>query len=358
MRTFNDFMNAKLKVRLEDDSLRKLKIQEDLIDFSSNDYLGIARNNCSGSTGSRLISGNTKSLENLEESFSKDVGYEQALFFNSGYQANVGLIPALTDRNSTILYDQYIHASLRDGIELSLAKSYSFKHNDLEHLKKHLEKVNGLVLIVVESVYSMDGDSPDLQKLIDLAEEYEAEIVVDEAHALGLIGEKGQGLIAHLKLQKKILATIYPLGKAVGSSGAFVCGSELLKSYLVNFCRSMIFSTAPSQTIVKEIGRQLELMKSNSDRSDLFQLKTHFLSGISDMFEVVTGPFGAIVSVMISGNSNAKKLEKEISEKGVFVKAILHPTIPKGQERLRICFHQYNSIEDVDLLLSIINRSN
>jgi 8-amino-7-oxononanoate synthase len=204
----------------------------------------------------------------------------------------------------------------------------------------------------------MDGDSPDLQKLINLAEEYGAEIIVDEAHGLGIIGNKGQGLVAHLNLQEKVLATIYPLGKAVGSSGAFVCGSELLKSYLVNFCRSFIFSTAPSKTIVKEVEKQLGLIKSKTDRSEILQLKSYFLLGISEKFEVITGPFGAIVSVMISGNSNAKKIEKEISEKGVFVKAILYPTIPKGQERLRICFHQYNSKEDVDLLLSILNRSN
>ena len=357
MKTFNDFMNAKLIDRQRNSNLRELSLNKEIIDFSSNDYLGIAKKNQTGSTGSRLISGNSKEIEELEIAFSEYIGAEHALFFHSGYQANIGLIPALTDRNSTIFYDEYIHASLRDGIQLSHAKSYSFKHNDISYLEERLKKTDGLALVIVESVYSMDGDSPDLIKLMSIARKYGAEVIVDEAHALGVIGEKGIGLVGHLKLENEVLAAVYPLGKALGSSGAFVTGSKLLRNYLINFCRSFIFSTAPSNTIVNEVKNQLELLIENNHRSSIIHLKTYFLNLISDKYKVNTGPHGAIVSLKMPGNFGVKKLELGLLKEGIFVKSIMHPTVQMGEERLRICFHQFNSKEDVDLLISFLNRS-
>ena len=156
MPTFNDNMYKKLIIRKEISNYRELTLHDYEIDFSSNDYLGIAKTNNTGSTGSRLISGNYNEIEKLENDFSVFVGSERSLFYNSGYQANVGIIPALSDRNTTIIYDEFIHASLRDGIRLSYSKNYSFVHNDLNNLKGKLERANGLILIVVESVYSME----------------------------------------------------------------------------------------------------------------------------------------------------------------------------------------------------------
>ena len=174
---------------------RKLGVYDSLIDFSSNDYLGIASENKSGATGSRLISGNSKDLEELESIFAAKVGAQAALYYSAGYLANIGLLPTITDRFTTIISDELIHASLIDGIRLSYAKRYSFKHNDLEHLEKLLQSHNGKKIIVAETVYSMDGDSPELNQLFNLVSKYEdTYVVLDEAHGLGLSGKNNLGI--------------------------------------------------------------------------------------------------------------------------------------------------------------------
>ena len=351
-------MTEKLIEREKQSKLRDLKIYSDKVDFSSNDYLGIAKANNSGSTGSRLISGNNVLIENLEVKFSSFINQECSLLFHSGFQANLGLIPTITPRGSTIIYDELIHASLRDGIKLSNANSFSFKHNNLEHLKERLELSKGLVFIIIESVYSMDGDSPNLVDLIKLSDQYSANVIVDEAHALGIVGENGEGLVHHLKLSNKVLATIYPLGKALGSSGSFISGSRVLKKFLVNYCRSFIYSTAPSNTIVKEISTQLDVLINYTERNNIFKLKKYFLNKIDESVSVISGEYGAIVSVLIPDKLRLKKIEQSLLNEDFFVKAILHPTVAKGKERLRVCFHSYNTDNEIDRLLYIFNKFN
>ena len=356
MESFNDFMQLKLNERISSSSKRQLPLTDKLIDFSSNDYLGIANERITGSTGSRLISGNSNEVNALEHFFSELVNAESALFFPSGYQANVGLIPSISDRNTTILYDEYIHASLRDGIQLSHAKSFSYKHNDLIHLNQRLEKIEGLKLIITESVFSMDGDSPDLEKLLELARKYDAGVVIDEAHSFGISGIEGKGMVNSLGIQKEILAVVYPMGKAVGTSGAFITGNQLLKDYLINFCRSFIYSTAPSKTLVKEVHEQLKLITASYNKTSIHLLKDYFVKHLSKSYHLITGENSAIISIKIPGNENVKKIENELMKAGIFAKSIMHPTVPKGEERLRICFHDFNSKADVDLLVGQLNQ--
>lgn len=351
-------MLNRINERHESGLYRELSIYpSSSVDFSSNDYLGIAKSNSTGSTGSRLISGNSKKIVDLENTFSKLVGSEASLFFSSGYQANVGLIPALSDRDTVIFYDELIHASLRDGIRLSLASSFSFRHNDLGHLESRLSNSNGKKIIIAEAVYSMDGDSPCVDSLIDLCNRYGAELIIDEAHSFGISGGKGLGLVADKQLSNQILATVYPLGKAVGSSGCFIAGSKILREYLINFCRSFIYSTAPSLSIVNEVGSQLNEMIFLENRNKLIENKNYFLERIKSK-NILTGQNSAIVSVQYGDSKSLKNIESLLFDNGIVVKAILYPTVAKGTERLRICFHTFNSKKEIDLLLNILNQDN
>ena len=324
---------------------RQLKKYNNLIDFSSNDYLGIAKKNASGATGSRLISGNYNELESLENDFANLLSAPSALYFGAGYLANIGLIPTVTDRFSTIFSDELIHASLIDGIRLSYAKRFSFKHNNLSHLDKLLQKKEGRKIIIVETVYSMDGDSTDLDALFEIATNYEdTYVIIDEAHGLGISGENNLGMAQKFLSYPSCLAIVYPLGKAAGLSGAFVVGSKLLKDYLINFSRPFIYSTGPSKFLISALQNQLKEL-TEKDTSNLNKLKAYFITLLDKKYNILSGEFGAIVSILTKEKS--KFLEQQLLSDNLFVKAILSPTVPKGQERLRICFHDYNSYEEL-----------
>ncbi len=344
---------------------RELKITDHLIDFSSNDYLGLASNPLSnktnlaklGSTGSRLISGNFEQIEKLEKEMALFFNVEAALIFTNGYLANMGLLSALVKRNDIIIYDQLIHASLRDGIQLSKSKNYSFSHNDVNDLEKKLQIATSnrlddtQVFVVIESVYSMDGDSPDLISMEKLCSKYSANCLVDEAHALGTVGNKGEGLVQLLSLESKITARVFTFGKALGCDGAVVLGSDNLRNYLINTCRSFIYSTAPSPLKIESIHYQWNKLTSTFSLNEHSQhLKKHLLKKIEGKLEVKTGEFGNIVMVIIKGNEYVKKASNYLNSKGMDVRAILSPTVPEGSERLRICIHEFNTLEEIDLL--------
>ena len=202
----------------------------------------------------------------------------------------------------------------------------------------------------------MDGDSPNIQAITELAKHHSAELIVDEAHSFGIAGANGLGLIEDKNLSSDILATIYPLGKAVGSSGCFVTGSEILREYLINFCRSFIYSTAPSLSIVKEVSKQLNQI-SSFNRRQVIKNKDYFLLN-TKVGSILTGENSAIVSIKFKDVQILKEVENALLKNGIAVKAILYPTVPKGTERLRICFHSFNSKEEIDLLITIINQTN
>jgi len=372
-------LQQKLHFRKEANALRKLPMPTSGIDFSSNDYLGFAKNEqifdathqylvdntikINGATGSRLISGNHNLYDITEKYIAAFHQSEAALIFNSGYDANVGFFSAVPQRNDVILYDELCHASIRDGIQMSNAKSYKFQHNDYEDLESKIAKLQTSnsefqsIYIVTESVFSMDGDSPNIETLVQLSEKFKALLVVDEAHALGVFGEKGEGVIQSQQLQNKVFARIMTFGKGLGCHGAAILGSSELKEYLVNFARSFIYTTGLSPHSVatilvayQNLNQSVELQKLKENITFFNQQKQ--LLGIKPLFVYSKS---AIHSAILPGNDKVKNIAAQLQEKGFEVKAILSPTVPEGQERLRFCLHSYTTEQEMKNVLTELN---
>ena len=369
-------LQQKLETRTVNHVLRKLPEPNALIDFSSNDYLGFAKSELifeathhllvgkdlkiNGATGSRLLSGNHVLYAEAEDFIAQFHKAESALIFNSGYDANVGFFSAVPQRSDVILYDELSHASIRDGIQLSNAKAYKFQHNDFEDLEKLLkrfQKETSEIYVVTESVFSMDGDCPNLEELIALTEKYHAYLVLDEAHALGVFGERGEGLAQSLNFHDKVFARIMTFGKGLGCHGAAIIGSNELRNYLVNFARSFIYTTGLSPHAVATILTAYQhLGDENSNR--LRRNIVHFnqeknLLGLKPLF---VRSKSAIQSAIIPGNEKVKNIALQLQQKGFDVKAILSPTVPEGQERLRFCLHSYNSKEEISEVLQLLSK--
>ena len=365
----------KLENRRQNNSLRQLPSFNNLVDFSSNDYIGFSKSESifklahhyliendiiqNGATGSRLISGN-HSLYQITETFIAEFHEaESALIFNSGYDANVGFFSAVPQRNDVILCDELSHASIRDGILMSNAKSYKFNHNDFEDLERLILKFPDTnIYIVTETVFSMDGDSPNLEELIELSEKYNCYLVVDEAHTLGVFGDKGEGLTQYLQLHNRIFARIMTFGKGLGCHGAAVLGSVDLKDYLVNFARSFIYTTGLSPHSVSTVFTAYQQLNIEKDtigklrQNIIFFNQQKNLLGLKPMF---VRSKSAIQSAIVPGNENVKKLAQQLQDKGFHVKPILSPTVPEGQERLRFCIHSYNSEEEINQVLQLLS---
>lgn len=365
----------KLENRRLNNSLRQLPSFNNLVDFSSNDYIGFSKSEPifklshhylieneiiqNGATGSRLISGNHSLYQITETFIAQFHEAESALIFNSGYDANVGFFSAVPQRNDVILYDELSHASIRDGILMSNAKSYKFDHNDFEDLERLILKFPDTnIYIVTETVFSMDGDSPNLEELVELSEKYNCYLVVDEAHTLGVFGEKGEGLTQYLQLHNRIFARIMTFGKGLGCHGAAVLGSTDLKDYLINFARSFIYTTGLSPHSVSTVFtayQQLNVEKETIEKlrqNIVFFNQQKNLLGLKPMF---VRSKSAIQSAIVPGNENVKKLAQQIQDKGYDVKPILSPTVPEGQERLRFCIHSYNSEEEINQVLQLLS---
>jgi 8-amino-7-oxononanoate synthase len=347
------------------------------IDFCSNDYLGLVRSRellelaetewkrlkedgtsqLLGSGGSRLLAGNSPYAEMLENELAAFYRAESGLLFNSGYAANTGIFSAIPQRGDTILYDEFVHASVRDGIRLSAAKSWSFRHNDLAHLEALLQKAEGTIYVTAEAVYSMDGDEAPLEEMVALCEKYGAALVLDEAHSNGLYGEKGAGLAVAKGLHERLFARVMTFGKAPGCHGAFIVGSRQLRDYLVNFSRPFIYSTAlPLHDLAVVRCSVAHFSKREDLRRQLFSLVDYFRNAALAHSIPLTASHSAIQAVIVPGNENARKLAAACREKKLDVRAILSPTVPEGKERLRIILHSFNSEGEVDDLVKIIGE--
>lgn len=361
-----DFLNRKLQQRKEADAFRQLNLLGAGIDFCSNDYLGIVRNKLIrfnhenevyGSTGSRLISGNYSLIEEVEKQLSAFHEAEAALIFNSGYDANTGLLGCVPQRGDTVIYDQLSHASIRDGIRLCMAYSFSFAHNNVDDLERRLQSAKGNIFVVTESVFSMDGDTAPLKEIIALCQEYNAHLIIDEAHATGVIGERGEGLVQALGLQQKCFARMHTFGKAVGCHGAVVLGSKQLRDYLINFSRPFIYTTALPSSAAKAIGIAYTLFPSmNAERAQLNNLIKIFKEKAAGL--QLCHSSTSIQGVIIPGNENVKRAASALQQNGFDVRPILYPTVPKDQERLRIVLHSYNTAEQVNKLIDTIEFAN
>lgn len=370
---FPEKLSRKLLQRKENQLLRDLQKPFNLIDFSSNDYLGFAKseiifNNThqflvnkniksNGATGSRLLSGNHKLYIETETFLADTHQSESALIFNSGYDANLGFFSSVPLRGDIILYDEFSHASIRDGIQLSNAKAYKFKHNNVEHLNEILKRVQhdkNTIYVVTESVFSMDGDSPDLKLLVKTCKKYNAFLIVDEAHAIGVFNN---GLIQNLNLQNDVFARIITFGKALGCHGAIVLGSEQLTQYLVNFARSFIYTTGLSPHSVATINQSYKQLTSSNDIENIDKLKHnihHFIAEVKRLNLNFIASNSAIHCCIIGGNKQTKLTSEKLKQNGFDVKPILSPTVQKGEERLRFCLHSYNSKVEITKVLELL----
>jgi 8-amino-7-oxononanoate synthase len=358
-----------LEERTKKQLLRQLPTDMKGIDFYSNDYLGFATNQVlfgmieeemrniapkqAGASGSRLLSGNNPYVEALERYIADFHEVEAALVFNSGYTANVGLLSCIAAKEDTLIMDELIHASLIDGARLSKATRVRFQHNDLADLATKLRAAKGNKLVVVESVYSMDGDICPLLEMHALCENYNAKLIVDEAHGIGVFGEKGAGLVHHLGLQHEVFATVVTYGKALGAHGAAILGKQWLKDYLVNFSRPFIFTTAPSiHQLATLFAAYSYLPKVNKSRQKLQSLIAYLNNKKQATCFNWLPSNTAIQSVIIPGNEAVMKAAKHLQANGIAAMGIRYPSVARGKERIRICLHSFNTEKEIDYLIA------
>lgn len=380
-------LQQKLDLRAREGALRTLRLSALTTDFCSNDYLGIARDRLlshdphltSGSTGSRLLAGNYPLLGIVEDELAAFHGAEAALLYNSGYDANVGLLSCVPQKGDVILYDALAHASIRDGIRLSFARAFSFRHNDVEDLENKLRAATGgaepaevggaapaetlgataaatggNVYVVTETLFSMDGDLCPLRAIADCCRRYGAWLIVDEAHATGVIGERGEGLVQQEDLEAACFARVHTFGKALGAHGAVILGSDRLKQYLVNFSRALIYTTALPPASAGLIRSAYNVFPGMDDRrKQLRQLIAGFQSSEIPFAKLPgTSP---IQVVLIPGNERVRGVASALQTAGLDVRPILYPTVPKDTERLRIVLHAFNTEQEVQLLVRLLN---
>jgi 8-amino-7-oxononanoate synthase len=365
-----NFLENQISVQRKSGLIRNLKTGfEGLIDFASNDYLGLARSielfeqineevlgtaKRNGSTGSRLLTGNSSYTEQTEKFLAEIFQAESALIFNSGYSANLSVLSSIPQKDDTIIYDEHSHASIKDGARLSLAKRFAFRHNDLDDLELKIKKSTGRVYIIVESIYSMDGDECPLDDLCDLAEKYDACIVLDEAHSTGVMGENGNGMAIERSLHKKVFVRIYTFGKAMGIHGAVVVGTNSIRDYLINFARPFIYTTALSPHDIASVRCAFKYLTLNKNLQ--LNLKNNIEKFLSETVQVKnrTQSKSAIQTLIVPGNDNVRSVAKYLNEKGFDVRPILSPTVPKGLERLRISLHSFNSALEIEKFTSLL----
>jgi 8-amino-7-oxononanoate synthase len=371
LESINRFISENLEYRKDNNSLRALRPENNLIDFCSNDYLGFAHSMeframfeselkkypffHMGSGGSRLLAGNDTFTEKLEKDIAEFHKAESSLLFNSGYDANIGLFSSLPQRGDTIISDEYIHASIIDGIRLSHATRFVFRHNDLQSLEQKIKLAKGRIFIVVESIYSMDGDEAPLNEISKIAKKFDAALIVDEAHATGIFGKAGRGIVHELGLCDDVFARIITFGKGMGTHGAAVLGSDKLRTYLINFSRSFIYTTASSFISHLAIKVSYDFLKNYDHQTIIHERIEQFKKKINPEINLLPSK-SAIQIIVVPGNTRAREAAAKIQEAGFDVRAILSPSVAIGTERLRICLHNHNSINEIDNLCTILNQ--
>jgi 8-amino-7-oxononanoate synthase len=341
---------SKLESRAE---LRQLETVAG-VDFSSNDYLGLAThpqmkravlegaNSASrmASTGSRLLSGHDEAWTLVERDFARWVGADAALYFTSGYAANMGLLSSLLRPEDVVFSDSANHASLIDGIRLAKCPRVIFPHLDLDYLEDELQRSlsgAGARVIVVESIFSMEGDRTPLADLAAIAERYGAELIVDEAHAIGVCGPNGSGCVAEAGLSSRVLATVHTCGKALAAAGAFVCGSENLRRFLINRARTFIFNTGLPPYFASQVAAGMSLAaQADAERARLIELSEFLRSALRSNGFYIGTIDSQIIPVVLGLNAAAVHFAAYLRARGFGVRAIRPPTVPPGSARLRL----------------------
>lgn len=359
MKSLNQLVQNALFSRKENGLLRSLALPDSMIDFSSNDYLGLAKQASNaedyGSGGSRLLSCNSDLAAQSEKAIADFHNSQDALIFGSGYSANLGFISAFAMRDLTIIYDELCHASIRDGLILGKAKSWKFKHNDCTDLEKKIKRADTPVLVITESVFSMDGDSPDFKALLSLKEEYQFSILIDEAHASGWF-ERGKTLTESLGIAESFDARLVTFGKALGAHGAAVLCSSEWKQFLVNFARPFIYSTGPGSSFYHRINEQYDrIQHADKERKSLINNISHCLSR-KQKSPLKMLNSNSPIQGFIGNEQQVRAWERMLRENGISAKKILSPTVPSGQERIRICLHSYNTKDEIELLFKLMEN--
>ena len=374
------FIDTHLKERRHRNQLRALRPLEHLpnaevcvngqtlINFCSNDYLGLSQHPLLkakavefterygvGSTASRLICGTVECFDQVERKLADLKGAEAALILNSGYQANVSILPALADRETLILSDSLNHNSLIQGALLSRCHVERFRHNDVQHvrelLQKHQVKDYSRIFIITESIFSLDGDVSDISALSELADEYEALLIVDEAHATGVVGERGMGLTCG----QKVDLTIGTFGKACGSFGAYVTCSERLREYLINCCTGFIYTTALPPAVLGAIDAALDLIPEMDNEREELHANSEFMRSSLHKLGYDTGDSTTqIIPVIMGDEVEALNMSKRLEENGILALAIRPPTVPPGQSRIRLSLSALHTKEHIERLLHVL----
>jgi 8-amino-7-oxononanoate synthase len=340
------------------------------IDFASNDYLGYSRHPqiharlldylkshlTMGSTGSRLISGDSDEVRALEIFLGKVFGSESSLVFGSGYLANMGVCTALGGEHTEFFSDQFNHASVIDGIRLARSGFQVFKHNDLNHLGILLKISRARrKVIVTESVFSMEGDLAPLREMIALSKEHNAYLVVDEAHATGVMGENFLGELADLPFDPSLTIAVHTCGKALGAYGAFVCSSSAVRSLLLNKARTQIFSTALSPVAATHIRLAVEQLLRAPEPSR--QLRAN-IQHCAEIFQAkgLSHSKTHIVPMLFPTNRRVMAAAARLRQEGYFSKAVRSPTVPVGQERVRITLKAFDNPADYERIAEIVTE--
>ena len=339
---------------LEERQQRRSLVEIQGVNFCSNDYLGLAEHpelreavvralgngTRAGATGSRLLAGHTEAWRELEDEFAAFAGTEAALFFDNGYAANMGMLASLAGPDDVMYSDVLNHASLIDGMRLSGARKVIYPHLDLDVLEDRLREDAGAPwrrVIVTESVFSMNGDVAPLREMAALAEKYGAAMIVDEAHATGVHGPRGRGLVAEANILPQVLAILHTCGKALGSAGAFVCGSAVLKEHLINHARTFIYSTALPPYFVEQIRAALRLAAGMENERELLKKKAQGMIRTlrHERFDTAKSS-SQIVPVILGTNEATLSAAAHLQKEGFAVRGIRPPTVPTGQARLRL----------------------
>ena len=368
-------LDKALAEREQADLLRRLPPVPQGVDFCSNDYLGLARDErlrrriaaisarrgpLHGATGSRLISGNHPELEALEGRLAEFYGAEAALVFSSGFAANLGLLASLGGLVGTLLCDRLLHASAIDGCRLSRAERVIFAHNDMGELEAGLDRLKPgeAGAVVVESLYSMEGDFAPLEQIVALADSRGAGVVVDEAHANGLMGPGGRGAVAAAGLEGRVLARVVTFGKALGLSGGAVLCSAALRDYLVNFARPFVFSTGPAPLWALWVQAAYDLLPDLEDlRERLRANVTYFRKRVRQSRGHWLPSDSWIQCLLAPGAAEVRRIGEALRKQGLAALPIRAPTVPAGQERIRVCLHAYNTPEEIDLLFKAVDTA-
>jgi len=345
----------------------------ELFDFCSNDYLGLAGHPRlaeaaqkateklgAGSSASRLLSGDLEIHHQLEDKTARLKGKESAVIFNSGYQANVGIISCLCRASDAVFSDRLNHASIVDGIRLSGAKLFRFHHNDVEHLESLLEEKSGSfneTFIITETVFSMDGDIAKLGRMVELKERFGCKMIVDEAHATGIFGKDGSGMVSQEGLTDRIDFIMGTFSKALGSFGAYVACSERMAEFLINSCRSFIYSTALPPAVVAANLAALELLEAEPFRRKVLLENAEYFRGELGKKAFDFKGSSQIVPLIVGDDEKAVKLSAALQDKGYWCLPIRPPTVPEGRSRLRFSVTYDHSREVLRDLVELIHNS-